>query len=582
MESTKSSKGYGKVDELDDRALRRRRTRHRAVVIVVSSFVLLAAVVGTIVGTVLNRRGDDSGSSPAAQMSPAVSIKALCSVTEYPDSCFSSIAAYESSSGRTPTDPGQIFKLSLLVAINEVASFFNYTSRLAAQVSDPLEEAAFSVCQTVLQDAVDHLNDSALLMEVGQGQNLLSPSRITDMRTWLSTAITDQEACFDALEEANFTSLGDLKLAVRNSTEFTSNSLAIVTKIVSLLAGFNVPIHRKLLGFDTRSNFPSWVGPAERRLLQGVNLRPNLTVAQDGTGNYKTIKDALAAIPKNSLSRFVIYVKAGVYKENVLLDKSKWNVMIYGDGKTRTIVTGNLNFVDGTPTYATATFTVVGKGFIARDMGFANTAGAAKHQAVAFLSQSDLSVMYRCAFNAFQDTLYAYANRQFYRDCDVTGTIDFIFGNAAAVFQNCTILPRQPLSFQYNTLTAQGKTDPNQNGGISIHKCRITPNGNLTAPTYLGRPWKDYSTTVFMESSIGPFLSPKGWTEWIPNVQPPKTIFYGEYMNTGPGASKTGRVKWPGYYPGLTMDQAGNFTVGSFIQGNAWLPQTGIAFDSLL
>lgn len=574
-------RGYGKVDELEDGTFRRRTSRRRVVIIVASSFVLLAVIVATVLGTVLNRRGDGAGSSQAAQMTPVAAIKAVCSVTEYPDSCFSSLATYESSSGAT--DPKQIFRLSLLVAINEVASFFNYTSQLVTQVSDPLEQAAFGVCQTVLQDAVDHLNDSASLMEPNQGQKLLSPSTITDMRTWLSTAITDQETCFDALEEANFTHLGDLKLTVQNSTEFSSNSLAIVTKIVSLLAGFNLPIHRRLLGFgEARSDFPSWVGLADRRALQAVNLRPNLTVAQDGTGNYKTIKDAVEAIPKKSLSRFVIYVKAGVYKENVLLDKNKWNVMMYGDGMTRTIVTGNLNFVDGTPTYGTATFTVIGKGFIARDMGFANTAGAAKHQAVAFLSQSDLSVMYRCAFDAFQDTLYAYANRQFYRDCDVTGTVDFIFGNAAAVFQNCTILPRQPLSFQYNTLTAQGKSDPNQNGGISIHKCRITPNGKLTVPTYLGRPWKDYSTTVFMESSIGPFLSPKGWTEWIPNVQPPKTIFYGEYMNTGPGSNKNGRVQWPGYHSALTTDQAGKFAVGSFIQGNSWLPQTGVAFDPSL
>jgi len=85
---------------------------------------------------------------------------------------------------------------------------------------------------------------------------------------------------------------------------------------------------------------------------------------------------------------------------------------------------------------------VAGKGFIAKDMGFFNTAGAAKHQAVAFRSGSDLSVLYRCSFDAFQDTLYAHSNRQFYRECDITGTIDFIFGNAAVVLQSCNIQPR--------------------------------------------------------------------------------------------------------------------------------------------
>ncbi|KAL3723558.1 hypothetical protein ACJRO7_035693 [Eucalyptus globulus] len=450
MESVKSFWGYGKVDPLEDRAFRR-RTRRGVIIVAASSPVLLAVIIDAVVGTILKRRSNDASSSSVAPMTLAASIRAVASPNT--------------------TDPEQIFKLSVLVAING--------------------------------DAVDHLNDSVSLMEVNQGQELLSPSTITDMRTWQSTAITDHETCLDALEEANSTRLGNMKLAMRNCTEFTSNSLAIVTKIMNLLAAFNVPIHGRLLGFGgARSDFPSWVSPANRRLLQAVNLRLNLTVAQDGMGNHKTIKDAVEAIPEKSLLRFVIYVKVGVYKENMLLDKSEWNGMMYGNGKIRTIVTGDLNFIDETPAFA-----------------------------VAFRLQSGLFVMYRCAFDAFQDTLYAQMNRQFYRDRDITGIADFIFGNAVT-------------------------SDPNQNSRISILKCRITPNGNLTAQTYLSRP-------------ISPFLSPKGWTKWIINVQPPMTIFYGEYMNNG-------------YHPALTSDQAGKFTVGSFILGNAWLPKTGVAFDPSL
>ena len=132
-----------------------------------------------------------------------------------------------------------------------------------------------------------------------------------------------------------------------------------------------------------------------------------------------------------------------------------------------------------------------GRGLIARDMGFKNTAGTVKEQAVALRSSSDLSVFYRCYFDAYQDTLYTHSNRQFYRDCHVTGTIDFIFGNAAVVLQNCSIQPRQPGPDQFNTITAQSKTDPNQNTGISIQRCQITPFDNLTTTTYLGRPWRD-------------------------------------------------------------------------------------------
>ncbi|KAI3786231.1 hypothetical protein L1987_45366 [Smallanthus sonchifolius] len=124
------------------------------------------------------------------------------------------------------------------------------------------------------------------------------------------------------------------------------------------------------------------------------------------------------------------------------------------------------------------------------DMGFKNTAGGIKEQAVAMRSSSDFSVFYRCSFDAFQDTLYAHSNR----------------------------LP--PLPEQFVTITAQGKKDPNEKTGISIQNCEMTPLDNLTAPTYLGRPWKDYSTTVIMQSSIGGFLNPLGWAEWDQGVEP--------------------------------------------------------------
>jgi pectinesterase len=227
---------------------------------------------------------------------------------------------------------------------------------------------------------------------------------------------------------------------------------------------------------------------------------------------------------------------------------------------------------------------VKGKGFIAKDIQFKNTAGASKHQAVAFRSGSDQSVFYRCSFVGFQDTLYAHSNRQFYRDCDITGTIDFIFGNAAVVFQNCKIMPRQPLPNQFNTITAQGKKDPNQNTGIVIQKSTITtlPNDNLIAPTYLGRPWKDFSTTIIMKSDIGSFLKPVGWISWVFNVDPPSSILYAEYQNTGPGAAVAQRVKWAGYKSALADEEALKFTVESFIQGPEWLPNAAVQFDSTL
>ncbi|CAM8895817.1 unnamed protein product [Rhodiola kirilowii] len=242
-----------------------------------------------------------------------------------------------------------------------------------------------------------------------------------------------------------------------------------------------------------------------------------------------------------------------------------------------TIVSGNKNVVDGTPTFDTAPFVVIGKGFVARDMGFRNTAGPAKHQAVAMRSSGDFSVFHRCKFDAYQDTLYPHSNRQFYRDCFIIGTVDFIFGNSAAVFQNCNIQPRMPMSGQKNTITAQGKSDPNQNTGLSFQNCTITPFNNLgKVETYLGRPWKDYSTTVFMHSFLGSLINPKGWLPWT-GTSAPSTIFYGEFQNVGPGASTKNRVQWKGLRT-MTAAIANKFTVDSFIAGSKWITAAGVPF----
>jgi len=131
MESVKSFRGSGMFDELEDRAFRR-RTRRRVIIIVAASVVLLAAIVSIVWGAVLKKRSDNAKLSSAAPMTPAASIRAVCNATEYPNSCFSSITTLESSSNST--DPRQIFKLSLLVAINGAASFFNYTNQLVPQV----------------------------------------------------------------------------------------------------------------------------------------------------------------------------------------------------------------------------------------------------------------------------------------------------------------------------------------------------------------------------------------------------------------------------------------------------------------
>ena len=223
-----------------------------------------------------------------------------------------------------------------------------------------------------------------------------------------------------------------------------------------------------------------------------------------------------------------------------------------------------------------------GDGFIARDISFENYAGPEKHQAVALRVSADHAVVYRCNIIGYQDACYAHRNRQFFRECGIYGTVDFIFGNAAVVFQNCNIYSRKPMAQQKNTVTAQNRKDPNQNTGISIHNCRILATPDLEAAkgnfsTYLGRPWKFYARTVYMMSYIGDHIHPRGWLEWN-STSPVDKLYYGEYMNYGPGAATGKRVTWPGYRIITSAEEASRFTVAEFIAGTSWLPSTGVAF----
>ena len=197
---------------------------------------------------------------------------------------------------------------------------------------------------------------------------------------------------------------------------------------------------------------------------------------------------------------------------------------------------------------------------------------------MALVSKSDLSIFYRCHIDAFQDTLYAHSNRQFYRECNIYGTVDFIFGNSAVVLQKCNIFAKVPIPGQQNTITAQGKLDPYQNTGISIQGCTISPFGNLSSvQTYLGRPWKNYSTTVFLQNNLGSLINPSGWLPWV-GTSAPSTIFYSEYQNYGSGSSTKNRVKWKGVKT-INLQVASKFTVNKFIQGNKWISASGAPYQ---
>ncbi|CAH2038243.1 unnamed protein product [Thlaspi arvense] len=436
------------------------------------------------------------------------------------------------------------------------------------------DEASFADCQEMMDVSKDRLMSS---MEELRGVNLKLES-YSNVHTWLSSVLTNYMTCLDGISDVSV----DSKLRVKPELEdLVSRARVALAIFVSVLPA------RDDLKMIYSIHFPSWLTALDRKLLESaprtLEVTANVVVAKDGTGEYKTVNEAVAAAPENSNTRYVIYVKKGVYKETIDIGKKKKNLMLVGDGKDATIITGSLNVIDGSTTFRSATVAANGDGFMAQDIGFQNTAGPAKHQAVALRVSADQTVINRCRIDAYQDTLYTHSLRQFYRDSYITGTVDFIFGNSAVVFQNCDIVARKPGAGQKNMVTAQGREDQNQNTAISFQKCKITASSDLapvkgSVKTFLGRPWKLYSRTVIMQSFIADHIDPAGWFPWDGDFAL-STLYYGEYANNGPGADTSKRVTWKGFRVIRDSKEADQFTVAKLIQGGFWLKPTGVTYQ---
>lgn len=537
--------------------------------------VVLAAAAAVCIVVYKNSQNVSAEKNHAAPKPKPVNsaekaVKAVCASTDYKKTCEDSLLkAVKNNASSQPVD---ILRASFSAASEEVEKVMKQVSEL--KLEDPMKKAALEDCLVLLADAKEELNSSIWSVR-GKDLGKLGTMK-AEINNWLSAVMSYQQTCIDGFPEGGEekTKMQAMLVTVK---ELGSNSLAIVSQIASILSAFKVPIsQRKLMGLENSDGHLSWMNEEHHRMLKAdpSKFTPNATVAKDGSGNFTTVSAALTAMPEKYSGRYVIYVKEGVYEENVVVTKKMVNVTMYGDGSQKSIITGNKNFVDGVPTFQTATFAALGEGFMAQSLGFRNTAGPEKHQAVALRVQSDRSILLNCRMEGFQDTLYAQTHRQFYRSCYITGTVDFIFGDAAAIFQNCNIYIRKPLDNQQNIVTAQGRMDKRETTGIVLQNCKILADDKLEPDkakfrSYLGRPWKEYSRTIVMETEIADVIHPDGWMEWSGDFAL-TTLFYAEFNNKGPGATKTGRVKWVGYKT-IKKEDAEKFTVGPFLQGETWL-----------
>ncbi|KAL5701089.1 pectinesterase [Ranunculus cassubicifolius] len=491
-------------------------------------------------------------------------IKQVCKDTTNLQSC---ISVLQSDQQRTPNT---ILHAALKMTMHEAQRAIALVTKITTLSINPREQIAIQDCMELLDYSVAELAWSMQEMEKIQNGSIIHHEG--NLKAWLSAALSNQDTCLEGFEGTP----GRIENFIRGSLKQVTQLIGNVMIMYNSMHSVPAKPHRNHTRTHTDLNFPSWMMDGDRALVlagpQGMHV--DAVVALDGTGRFQSIMEAVNEAPNYSERRYVIYVKKGVYKENVELKKKKANIMLIGDGIGNTIITANRNFMQGWTTFRTATFAVSGRGFIARDISFRNTAGPWNHQAVALRVDSDHSAFFRCSMEGYQDTLYAHSLRQFYRECSIYGTIDYIFGNGAAVLQGCKIFTRKPLPFQKVTITAQGRKDPHQSTGFSIQNSYVF----ATEPTYLGRPWKQYSRTVFMQTYMSSQVQPQGWLEWFEDFAL-NTLYYGEYRNYGPGASVAGRIKWPGYHIIRDAMTANFFTVGRFIDGRAWLPATGVKFQ---
>ncbi|XP_015891938.3 probable pectinesterase/pectinesterase inhibitor 41 [Ziziphus jujuba] len=512
----------------------------------------------------------------------------VCNFTLYPSWC-KTVLPY-----RTTNNVYDYGRFLVRQSLSQSYSFLNLVNKYLKRPStlSKATKAALEDCQFLTGLNIEYLVSS--LETVNRSNQTLPAMKADDTHSMLSATLTNHQTCWDGLQAAasSGTVKNDLSIPLLNDTKLFSVSLAIYTKgwVPEEEVGITTQPGRKLLGLakkHSRLTKAAYGAVKGRKLVEignNVLVRDMVTVSQDGSGNFTTINDAIAAAPNNSAASegyFVIYAKAGVYEEYVSIAKKKKYLMMIGDGISQTIITGNRSVEDGWTTFNSATFAVTAPGFVAVNITFRNTAGAIKHQAVALRNGADLSAFYSCSFEGYQDTLYTHSLRQFYRECDIYGTVDFIFGNAAVVFQNCNIYPRLPMTNQFNAITAQGRSDPNQNTGISIHNCTIRASDDLASSegsiqTFLGRPWKQYSWTVYLQSYIDSLVDTSGWKEWNGDFAL-STLYYAEYDNKGPGSNTTNRVTWSGFQV-INDTDAANATVSNFILGDNWLPSTGVPY----
>jgi len=297
-----------------------------------------------------------------------------------------------------------------------------------------------------------------------------------------------------------------------------------------------------------------------------------IVVSKDGKGNFTSIQQAVDAAENGSLTRTKIIIKSGVYKEKIIIPETKGAIILEGENPQNTIITyddfASKKNAEGKDigTTGSSTIFIYSNDFTAKNITFENSSGRVG-QAVAVLTSGDRIIFENCRFLGNQDTVYLKGaqdspdktkpSRNYFKNCYIEGTTDYIFGAGTAVFENCTIYSKETASY----VTAASTPQENEFGFVFINS-KI--NGNAKEHSvYLGRPWRPFAKTVFIDCEINSTIKPEGWHNWNkPDAE--KTTFYAEFNSKGSGAGISKRVPWSHQ---LTKEEKKKYTLQNILGG---------------
>jgi pectinesterase len=277
-----------------------------------------------------------------------------------------------------------------------------------------------------------------------------------------------------------------------------------------------------------------------------------LVVAADGSGDYSSIGEALEACRVFPDKEVLIFIKNGTYKEKIHMDSSQNKIRLLGESAEKTIITYDdyaaLNDMGTSRTY---TLKISGNDITLENLTVENTAGFTAGQAVALYVLGDRFKALRCRIIGNQDTLYASGDgsRQYYRDCYIEGSTDYIFGSATALFDHCILHSKK------NSYITAARTPEGERFGYVFRNCNLTAAPGIDR-VYLGRPWRDFAKVVYLDCQMGDHIVAEGWHNWS-KPEREKTAFYAEHGCTGPGSDTSQRVSWSHQ---LTEEEAGTYT----------------------